>query len=874
MEARENNQQGRKARHARWMLKTVFVLAVLILIFVGWLSYNSTLHLAETSSWIAHTQEILLRLEQIRADIRAAEAGQRGYLLTNGREYLNSYSSSVENIKTNFSAARYLTADNATQQRRMDSLGPLLDRRLTLMKEVLDRNLHGEKSGALDIIRLGEGRELTETIRSVIGDMEYEERNLLERREQNQRAGVRRTLVFVIAGGAISVLLFVLVFLQLYREINRHTKTQERLRHNRDFLDSVIENIPVMVFIKDAKTLRFVRVNSACEQVTGYKREELIGKSDLDFFPETQANGFMAQDRKALETGELVDVPEETIQTRHLGERTLHTQKIPLVGADGRPGYLLGLSEDVTERLQYQDQIEVKNQELEQRNSEVVRANHLKSQFLASMSHELRTPLNAILGFSELLLDQSAGPLVGKQKRWVDFIQKGGRHLLQLINDILDLSKIEAGQVEINAESFPVEVATPEVLSTIRPLLLTKKISLSSKIDPELMVLADRLRFKQILYNLLSNAVKFSPVEGQIAIEAAQDGSMVRFAICDNGIGIAPQHQQVIFEEFHQVESRDGVPKEGTGLGLAITRRLVEQQGGEISVESELGKGARFIFTLPLGRSDGVAQIPSSAAPAPSKSKQPIVLVVDDEAQDRELLASYLAPEGFRIVTAGSGDEAMSMAMDLRPDVITLDILMPTGSGWEMLYRLRNTPETSRIPIVVVSIVDQKQLGFSLGAAEYLVKPVSKEILLEALGRHIIADRNGSFTCLVIDDDQETLRLVSEVLNSVGCAPIAIDNGKSALEFLKEHKVDVILLDLLMPEMDGFEVLRRVKESPDLQNLPIVIMTAKEITQTERELLERHARGLIQKGERWKDQLLASIRKVIAAETPVAGEIQ
>jgi PAS domain S-box-containing protein len=874
VEARENNQQGRKARNARWMLKTVFVLAVLILIFVGWLSYNSTLHLAETSSWVAHTQETLLRLEQIRADIRAAEAGQRGYLLTNGREYLNSYSSSVENIKTNFLAARHLTADNATQQRRMDSLGPLLDRRLALMKEVLDRNLHGEKTGALDIIRLGEGRELTETIRSVIGDIEYEERNLLERREQNQQASVRRTLTFVIAGGAISVLLFVLVFLQLYREINRHTKTQERLRHNRDFLDSVIENVPVMVFIKDARTLRFVRVNSACEQVTGYKREELIGKSDLDFFPETQASGFMARDRKALETGELVDVPEETIQTRHLGERTLHTQKIPLFGADGQPAYLLGLSEDVTERLQYQDKIEVKNQELEQRNSEVVRANHLKSQFLASMSHELRTPLNAILGFSELLLDQSAGPLVEKQKRWVDFIQTGGRHLLQLINDILDLSKIEAGQVEINAESFPVEVATPEVLSTIRPLLLAKKISLSSKIDPELMVFADRLRFKQILYNLLSNAVKFSPVEGQIAIEAAQDGSMVRFAICDNGIGIAPQHQQVIFEEFHQVESRDGVPKEGTGLGLAITRRLVEQQGGEISVESELGKGARFVLTLPLGRSDGVAQIPSSAAPTPSKSKQPIVLVVDDEAQDRELLASYLAPEGFRIVTAASGDEAMSMAMDLRPDVITLDILMPTGSGWEMLYRLRNTPETSRIPIVVVSIVDQKQLGFSLGAAEYLVKPVSKEILLEALGRHIIADGNGSFTCLVIDDDQETLRLVSEVLNSVGCAPIAIDNGKSALEFLKEHKVDVILLDLLMPEMDGFEVLRRVKESPDLQNLPIVIMTAKEITQTERELLERQARGLIQKGERWKHQLLASIRKVIAAETPVAGEIQ
>jgi CheY-like chemotaxis protein/nitrogen-specific signal transduction histidine kinase len=532
------------------------------------------------------------------------------------------------------------------------------------------------------------------------------------------------------------------------------------------------------------------------------------------------------------------------------------------------------LSEDVTERLHYQGQIELKNHELEQRNSEVMRATKLKSQFLASMSHELRTPLNAILGFSELLLDQSAGPLVEKQKRWIDFIQKGGRHLLQLINDILDLSKIEAGQVEINVESFLVEIAIPEVVSNIRPLLMEKKISLASRIEPDLVVLADRLRFKQILYNLLSNAVKFTPAEGQIGIEAARIEDMVRFAITDTGIGIEPEHQQLIFEEFRQVESHEGSVKEGTGLGLAITRKLVEQQAGEITVESELGKGAKFIFTLPLGQSGAVAQIPRVAIPASSKSKQPIVLVVDDKVQERELLASYLAPEGYQIVTAASGDEAITKARDLRPDVITLDILMPSGSGWEMLYRLRNTPETSKIPVVVVSIVDERQLGFSLGAAEYLVKPISKEILLEALGRHIISDGKTSFTCLIIDDDQETLRLVSEVLNSVGCAPIAINNGKSALEFLKEHKVDVILLDLLMPEMDGFEVLRRVKESPELQNLPIVIMTAKEITQTERELLERQSRGLIRKGDQWKDQLLATIRNVIAAENSEAGKVQ
>jgi PAS domain S-box-containing protein len=868
----EKNYRGMHVRNHLGALRALLVLAVLILVCVGWLSYHSALQLAGKSFWVGHTQEVLLHLEQIRADILAAEAGQHGYLLTNGPEYLNSYSTSVESIKSNFSAVRRLTADNAGQQRRLDTLGPLLDHHLVLLKEVLERSEQGHKSGAVDIIRLGEGRQLTETIRSVIGKMEDEERHLLEQREHNQQASARRTLFFVIAGGTISVLLFILVFLQLFREIDRHTTTQEKLEENRDFLDSIIENIPVMVFIKDAESLRFVRVNDACEKVTGYSRQELIGKSDRDFFPERQANWFVAQDRRALQNGEMIDIPEEKMQTRHFGERILHTQKIPLLGPDGRPAYVLGLSEDVTERLLYQDHIELKNRELEQRNSEVIRANQLKSQFLASMSHELRTPLNAILGFSELLLDQSAGALVDKQKRWIDFIQKGGRHLLQLINDILDLSKIEAGQVEINAESFPVEAAIPEVISNIRPLMMDKKISLTTRLEPELVVLADRLRFKQILYNLLSNAVKFTPMEGQIAVEASQVGNLVRFALSDTGIGIDPQNQQIIFEEFRQVgESAKGI-KEGTGLGLAICRRLVEQQGGKITVESELGKGATFIFTLPLGRRDAMPAAPGAVL-APSKTKQPVVLVVDDEPQERELLASYLAPEGYRIVTAATEEEAVAIARDLRPDVITLDILMPSGSGWEMLYRLRNTPETSKIPIVVVSIVDQKQLGFSLGAVEYVVKPVSKEILLEALGRHIISDGKTSFSCLVIDDDQETLRLVSDVLHSIGCVPVAIDNGESALTFLKEHKVDVILLDLLMPEMDGFEVLRRVKESPELQKLPIVVMTGKDITREERELLEQHTRGLIQKQDKWKDQLLASIRKVIADGKRMAGEV-
>jgi PAS domain S-box-containing protein len=531
---------------------------------------------------------------------------------------------------------------------------------------------------------------------------------------------------------------------------------------------------------------------------------------------------------------------------------------------------------DVTEAKNAQRQIEEQNQQLETRSLEVQKATRLKSEFLASMSHELRTPLNAILGFSDLLADDTAGALNPKQRRFIGHVRNGATHLLALINDILDLSKIEAGQLEVFPENISLQHALSEVLPQLQPLIDKRKMDLDVTRE-QFMVYADRLRLKQVLYNLLSNAVKFTPETGSISVAAHTEGDSVHISVADTGVGVRKEDQAAIFEEFRQVgESARGI-KEGTGLGLAITRRLVEQQGGTISIESELGKGAKFTFTLPVGQHKVLAEVPGAAiAASPLKSKRPTVLVVDDKAQERELLASYLAPEGYRIVTAASGDEAISMARDLRPDVITLDILMPTGSGWEMLYRLRNTPETSKIPIVVVSIVDQRHLGFSLGAAEYLVKPVSREILLEALGRHIIADRDGkaSFTCLVIDDDQDTLRLVSEVLQSVGCAPVAIDNGKSALEFLKDHEVDVVLLDLLMPEMDGFEVLRRVKASPQLQNLPIVIMTGKEITQAEKELLEGQSRGLIQKGDKWRDQLLASVRKVIAAENPVAGEVQ
>ena len=364
----------------------------------------------------------------------------------------------------------------------------------------------------------------------------------------------------------------------------------------------------------------------------------------------------------------------------------------------------------------------------------------------------------------------------------MNHIKQGSSHLLQLINDILDLSKIEAGQLELRCEDFKIKDALPEVLSTIRPLAMAKNIQVQHKMETDWAVYADRVRFKQILYNLISNAVKFTPKEGRIDIECHEDGNSVRISVTDTGIGIRPEDQAVIFEEFRQVEGAADTAQEGTGLGLAITKRLVEQQGGKIAVESSPGKGSRFTFTLPAGFkkvSEGISvnqPLNALSAPIPGRTK-PLILVVDDEVSARELLGSYLDSQ-YRIVMAESGAEAVKRAKELRPDAITLDVFMSGGNGFETLVELRKGQETANIPIIIVSIVDQKQVGFALGADDYLIKPIRKPVLLETIRRHVpSAIDDDDATILLVDDDFRALELLEETLRSAGYETQSVQSG-------------------------------------------------------------------------------------------------
>jgi len=603
----------------------------------------------------------------------------------------------------------------------------------------------------------------------------------------------------------------------------------------------------------------FKYVNPAGEKLLGFSKEKLMAKPRIELIHPDDRPATASEEQRVKSGGTILGF-ENRYLTGSNSYKWLFWNDIAI--PEEKAFYCV--ARDVTQSRQFVQQIELQNRELEARNHEVERATQLKSKFLASMSHELRTPLNAIVGFSGLLADEIAGPLNEKQRRFVSHIKQGSAHLLQLINDILDLSKIEAGQLDIHCQDFDLQEALPEVLSTIRPLAMARGITLRENFETAGSVHADRVRFRQILYNLLSNAVKFTPREGEVAVECVLEGDMVRISVSDTGGGIRPEDQEVIFEEFRQLEGEG--KHQGTGLGLTITRRLVEQQGGRIWLESEVGKGTRFRFTLPAGNS---AVHQSEALPVESTEVQiemeanPLILIVDDDASSRELLSNYLQQAGYRIATAGSAGEALEKAQQLRPAAITLDIMMPGASGFEALLNLKSTNRTSDIPIVVVTIADQQRMGFALGAADYLVKPVEKSDLTNAIHKHTRQQRAVNAPVLVVDDDPKALELLEVTLRLAGYKTLTATSGRTALEILETSNVCAIFVDLLMPEMDGLELILRIRQQAALKDIPIFVLTAKRLTEEEFAILRRQTQALLSKDNSWDQELIAAIEKSI-----------
>jgi GAF domain-containing protein/CheY-like chemotaxis protein len=491
-------------------------------------------------------------------------------------------------------------------------------------------------------------------------------------------------------------------------------------------------------------------------------------------------------------------------------------------------------------------------------------ADRHKSEFLANMSHELRTPLNAIIGYSEMLQEDAAD--LGAEQFTDDLkrINAAGKHLLELINAVLDLSKIEAGKMELYLESFDVGGLVRDIAAVIQPLAAKNANHLELRCPDEAGTMhADLTKVRQTLFNLLSNACKFTD-RGTISLvvtrEAVGDQDWMVFNVIDTGIGMTPEQIARLFEAFSQADAATTRKYGGTGLGLALSRRLCRMMGGDVTVASESGRGSTFTIRLPAQVAEAAEE---PTAPAPLAGHVPpgvgTVLVIDDEAAVRDLMQRFLGKEGFRVVAAASGEEGLRWARELRPDAITLDVMMPGMDGWAVLSALKADPDVAEIPVIMLTIVDDRNLGYALGASDYLTKPIDRERLVTVLKQHR-RDR----PVLVVDDDAEVRQLLRRMLDSEGFAVVEAENGRVALERLRSDPPSLILLDLMMPEMDGFEFVTELRRHEGWRAIPVVVITARDLSRDDRDRLNGHVEKILQKGTYDRDELLAEVRELVA----------
>jgi len=650
-------------------------------------------------------------------------------------------------------------------------------------------------------------------------------------------------------------------------------RSEESLRRQTRILQSILHSMGDGVVVADENG-RFLLVNPAAEQILRHNLSDTTTENWAErsgfYLPDT-VTPYPANEIPLARAmlGEAMDATEIFIRHSKAPEGiwlSFNARPLKSHGSVLHSGVVV--FRDITE-------LKRAEKELRKAKSDAEEASLAKSGFLANMSHELRTPLNAIIGYSEMLQELAEEQA---QTEYIPDLQKiysAGKHLLSVISDILDLSKIEAGKMELFLECFDVSTMVEEVATTVEALAAKNDNRLEVECLGQLgSVRADTTRVRQVLLNLLSNACKFTK-KGTVRLKVSRNSEVERewihFCISDTGIGMTPEQVTKLFREFTQADFSTTRKYGGTGLGLAISGRFCQMMGGEILVESTLGKGSSFTFRLPADVAAAPAQgivdenepALSVETPRLTPGSSNTLLVIDDDPAVQNLLSRFLSRQGFEVVTAASGIDGLRLAKQLRPAVITLDVLMPSMDGWQVLTALKADPELAEIPVVMVTIVDEKNLGYALGASDYINKPIDRDRLVALLNKHHGERLPGPV--LIVEDDAPSREALRRLMQKEGCSVYEAENGRVGLERLAQTRPALILLDLMMPEMDGFEFVRQLRQEDAWRSIPVVVVTAREITQEERMRLNGGVTKVLQKSSSNFAKLLPEVGELVRA---------
>lgn len=868
-----------------------FTVILLLLAGIGTGLVFSLNHSMESAHWVAHTHIVMEKLEDLLSQLKDVETGQRGYTITQNKVFLEPYEASIQIITQDFKDLRTLTADNPEQQRKLDALGPLIQKKLAFSRELVEITKQRGLSAVSVRTQSLVGKKLMDEIHQIVAQMENEESRVLRQRAEANEESAHTTFWLSILGAFIVLASLLYLYYLINQESQKRTLVEQLLEKAKEEAESAKESYQSLITgVRDYAIIKLdpggiiQSWNTGAERIKGYKAEEIIGQHFSKFYTQEDLNAGKC-DFELKEASLKGRFEDEDWRVKKDGSRFWANVIITALRNDS--GELVGFSKitrDLSERKTMED-------ELRKSKEEALLASQMKSDFLATMSHEIRTPMNGILGMTEIALHTK---LTDDQRRYLELVQTSGQSLLTTINDILDFSKIEAGKMELDPVNFKFREAMSEIMQAFSQRATEKALELVYQINPEVpeYVIGDVARLRQIITNLIGNALKFTE-HGEIFVtmdpeSLAQSEVQVLFKVSDTGIGLTHEQQSRIFEPFTQVDSSQARKYKGTGLGLSITRQLVEMMGGKLWVESEVGQGSTFCFTIHLG----IQEVPAEALiPLDTEKLAGMsVLIADDNHTNLKVVEQLVSLWKMKPTLVDNGKNALEALRqqqqeDQPYDLVLMDYDMPEMNGLTLAREIKDDPALRETKLIILSSYSQPgdiAQCRNLGVEGYLTKPVGQHDLLSVIRtvfgdsqateetteqpsfkRLAVGQVNLSLKILLAEDNEVNQEVAIHILSEAGHTIMVANNGKEAVAQMEEQAFDLVLMDVQMPEMDGFEATKviRLREKESGQYTPIVALTANAIKGDKERCLEAGMDGYVSKPFQ-KQELLETIQKL------------